>query len=102
MIIISYTKNSIQLSGHAGQAKKGKDIVCAGVSAIFFGSLNWFKTSDIKLIYDKKNNGVKLELINETKTNQQYIDLIVKQLKPLANDFKKYVKLSKGKQYEKN
>ena len=97
MIVISYTKNSIQLSGHACQAPKGKDIVCAGVSAIFFGSLSWFKAKDIKLIYNKKNNGVKLELINKTKTNQQYLGLIVKQLKPMAYDFKKYIKLSKGK-----
>ncbi|MBQ0045751.1 MAG: ribosomal-processing cysteine protease Prp [Mycoplasma sp.] len=97
MIVISYTKNSIQLSGHAGQAQKGKDIVCAGVSAIFFGSLTWFKAKDIRLNYNKKTNAVKLELVNKTKTNQSYIALIVKQLKPMAYDFKKYIKLSKGK-----
>lgn len=97
MIRISYTKNSIQLSGHACQAKKGKDIVCAGVSAIFFGALSWFNDKDIKLTYDKKNNGVKLELVNKTKTNQQYIALIVKQLKPMAYDFKKYITMKKGK-----
>lgn len=97
MIVISYTKNSIELSGHACQAKKGKDIVCAGVSAIFFSSLNWFKAKDINLNYDKKNHGVKLELVNKTKTNQEYLVLIVKQLKAVAKDFKQYIKISKGK-----
>ena len=97
MIIIKYNKNSIELSGHACQAKKGKDIVCAGVSAIFFGALNWFKEKDIQLVYSKKTNGIKLELRNKTKANQDYIALIVKQLKPMSYDFKQYIKLSKGK-----
>jgi uncharacterized protein YsxB (DUF464 family) len=39
MIIIKFTKTSISLSGHSNFAKKGSDIVYAGVSAIFFGSL---------------------------------------------------------------
>ncbi|MCQ3907527.1 MAG: ribosomal-processing cysteine protease Prp [Mycoplasmoidaceae bacterium] len=97
MIKITYTKNSISLTGHACQAPKGKDIVCAGISAIFFGSLSWFKAEDITLVYNKKVNGVKLELVNKSKQNQAYIALIVKQLTPMAYDFKKYIKLSKGK-----
>lgn len=96
MIAISYTKNSIEISGHACQAKKGKDIVCAAVSGIFFGALNWFNEEDIKLTCNKKTNDVKLELISKTKTNQEYIGLIVKQLQPIAYDYKKYIKLSKG------
>lgn len=96
MIVISYTKNSLELKGHACQAKKGKDIVCAAVSGIFFGALTWFKAKDIQLAYDKKHNGVKLELITKTKQNQEYLGLIVKQLKPLTHDFKQYVKIIKG------
>ena len=96
MINIKYTKNSLQLIGHACQAKKGQDVVCAGVSAIFFGAINWFNKKDIKLTYGKKSNGVKLELKKKTVANQEYLGLIVKQLKPIAHDFKQYVKISKG------
>lgn len=38
MIHITYDslKPSIRATGHAGYAEQGKDIVCAGVSALFF------------------------------------------------------------------
>lgn len=40
---VDYSKDRIQsftVSGHAQYAKKGQDIVCAGVTAVAFGSVN--------------------------------------------------------------
>ena len=34
MIEVTVRKNGIEMTGHAGQAEKGRDIVCAGASAI--------------------------------------------------------------------
>ncbi len=45
MICVDFAKNNetyrmIMVSGHAGYAEKGKDIVCAGVSAMLGAMLN--------------------------------------------------------------
>ena len=35
MIVVSVRKDGIEINGHAGYAEHGKDIVCAGVTALF-------------------------------------------------------------------
>ena len=40
MITVQKSKHSIQIVGHAGYAEEGKDIVCAGVSTLFFTMKN--------------------------------------------------------------
>lgn len=97
MIVIKYTNTSISISGHAGYGKKGKDIVCAGVSAIIFGAIEWFNPKDIELKQDKKHNAITLVIKNRKKENMMKLDLIIQQLKPITKQFKKYVKISKGK-----
>ena len=37
MIVVSVRKDGITVSGHAGYAETGKDIVCAGVTALVQG-----------------------------------------------------------------
>jgi len=97
MINVIYTKNSISIAGHACQAPKGQDIVCAGASAIFFGAaLSWFKKGDMKMTVDC-HNGLTLTLVNKSKANQEKIELMVKQLSQLSKNYKKYIKISKGK-----
>lgn len=41
MIEINVGAYGVAVDGHAGYAEKGKDIVCAGVSAITQSVLNW-------------------------------------------------------------
>ncbi len=95
MIIIKITKTSISLSGHSNFAKKGSDIVCAGVSAIFFGSLlSWFNKKDIKIHRSNKNNRIDLVLVNNNKFNLIKIALMVKQLKQLAKNYKNFIKIN--------
>ena len=96
MICIKYTNRSIKVTGHACYAKKGNDIVCAGVSAIIFGAIKWFKPQDIKLEQNKKDNSIKLTLKKCSKENMMLLDLIVKQLKPITTKYNKYIKISKG------
>lgn len=97
MIKVSYTKSSIKVSGHALYAQKGKDIVCAGVSAIIFGAVKWFDPKDIKLEQDKKNNSFKLTLKKCSKQNIALLDLIVKQLKPIEKHYSRYITINKGR-----
>lgn len=43
---------SIKVSGHAGTNVKGKDLVCAAVSAITFGALNAINDIDADFDYE--------------------------------------------------
>lgn len=53
MIIISRHENGIQIEGHAHYAEPGKDIVCAGVSALvqnLIQSIEELTTDQIKYV----------------------------------------------------
>ena len=95
MITIDYDKNSIVVTGHANYADNGKDIVCAGVSAIVMGAINWFNDEDIVLSIDNTRK-IELSLINKTKSNQEKINLILIQLKSIELKYKKNIKFKKG------
>ena len=56
MIKIKYTKDSLELTGHAGYADYGKDIVCASVSTLVVCSINNMKSID-KDSVDYKDDG---------------------------------------------
>ena len=40
MIVVSVRKDGVIISGHAGYAEAGKDIVCAGISALVINTVN--------------------------------------------------------------
>ena len=47
-----------QLSGHADFAKKGSDIVCAGASAVSFGTVNAIMSlTDVSLEIEQGKDG---------------------------------------------
>ena len=92
MIKITYSESSIKASGHANFDLKGKDIVCAGVSAIIMGAINWFKEEDIVLSIDGDNK-IELKLINKSKKNKQLIELVLIQLKSIELKYSKNIKL---------
>lgn len=51
MIKIKETDTSVEITGHAGYADKGKDIVCSAISALsqtFFESLDKLSVTEIK------------------------------------------------------
>lgn len=97
MIKITYTDDAIEVAGHAGFDQEGKDIVCAAVSAIIFGSVKWFKPKDVVVSQDNRKNKVKLQLKNCNKENMYKLDLIVQLFQPIAQKYKKYVKIQKGR-----
>lgn len=43
MIKVTVTCNKVIIKGHSGYAESGKDIVCAGVSALFYAFLGYLK-----------------------------------------------------------
>lgn len=43
MINICISNNKVTIKGHSGYAENGKDIVCSGVSALFFALCGYLK-----------------------------------------------------------
>lgn len=92
MIKIHFFENAICVNGHAQAEAFGKDIYCAGVSAIVLGALNWFKVKDVE--YHFESGSYYLKIINKNRQNLDKLELIKIQLKSLLNDkYKKYIKI---------
>jgi len=88
-----------QVSGHAGYASAGSDIVCAGVSAVAVGSVNAVeKLTGIMLKAEMRDGWLAAELPDgldperEQKV-QLLLEGMVAQLETIAEDYGKYVKI---------
>lgn len=99
-IKIIETQGLIEVKGHAMYADKGKDIVCAGISAITLGFVNYFenlalKEKELKLtnkeqfvtkVTVKKGEGAKVRIKYDTRSLSNV--LIVRQvLIPMYEQF---------------
>ena len=98
-IQINKTNNkysSLLVSGHSNYDEHGKDIVCAGVSAIVTGGLNALIIENKKKISYRVNDGyVNVDVLDIDDDKLQIImDVIVVQLKTIEEIYKKYVKIS--------
>ncbi|WP_031488934.1 ribosomal-processing cysteine protease Prp [Ureaplasma canigenitalium] len=89
MIEIKRQASSLIVKGHANQNQYGKDIVCAGVSAIVMGALNWFNEK-AKIIV---NDGYIEINVEDNESEKAYLDLIMIQLKAIEAIYKKYIKI---------
>lgn len=98
MIKIDIWSNAFIVDGHADYAPYGQDIVCAAVSAIIQGSLNWFDENDCNLIM--KDSYISLVCHSNLNENALYFELLSKQLKAINNKDHVSVKIHKGKYNE--
>lgn len=91
MIQIKAYKNALLLKGHANFSAYGTDIVCAGVSAIVIGALNWFDQTTTKIHIQ---DGDCFIFVLETDLKQQtYIEQIKIQLLAMVANYSSYVDL---------
>ncbi|MDC4182281.1 ribosomal-processing cysteine protease Prp [Mycoplasma bradburyae] len=93
MIDITFYASAIKISGHAFFDNHGRDIVCAGVSAIVFGGINYFKPEDVKVIKNQENNSIFLELLEVNIKNLTAINVIKTQLSVIASVYDKNIKI---------
>ena len=70
LIEVHITKNSLTVKGHAGYAERGKDIVCAAVSALVQGLMHSLNA----LTYDACEGYAKLEYDNLSEQGKLLID----------------------------
>ena len=87
MIHIDFYLDGFKISGHAKYATKGKDIVCAAISGICFGSINWFNKKDI-IIFESNEEKAELILkVNLTEKCPHFIKCIRYSLKKFPSNF---------------
>ena len=86
---------TLTVSGHANYAEYGKDIVCAGVSAVVTGGINALASNvkNIKIINEDNKLGV--EVINSNQEIQIILNTILIQLETIQKSYKKYIKIEK-------
>lgn len=89
MIKVKFYQNGLTATGHAYSDQYGHDLVCAGVSAIIMGALNWFNPQSTQIIID--NN--KIAIISHTEDISQYLLLIKQQLQAMLPQSTAYLSL---------
>lgn len=97
-IQINKTNNkysSLIVSGHSNYDEHGKDIVCAGVSAIVTGGLNALAIENKnKISYRVEDGYVNVDVLDIENNNlQKIMDVIIIQLKTIEESYKKYIKI---------
>ncbi|GAA5414416.1 ribosomal-processing cysteine protease Prp [Ureaplasma ceti] len=84
MIKIKFYKNGLVVSGHANYAPHGQDIVCAGVSAITMGAINWFVEEDVEIVVEE--GYLSLRLLHQSQANLYLLELLQTQLSALNHE----------------
>lgn len=91
-----YQKGNIvktEVKGHANFDDLGKDIVCAGVSAIVFGTLNAIDNlvdqKEVEL--NQTSNQIVIKVLNPTNNNQVILNTMLWQLKTIHNQYSKNI-----------
>ena len=100
MIKINIEKNnarivSLEVSGHSNYDEKGKDIVCAGVSAVVVGGINALINEDKHAInYECKEGYAKVLVKNIDNDNiNKILDVITTQLYTIEESYPKFIKI---------
>ena len=99
--ITVYTKNDLyigfKVSGHSGYAEEGKDIVCAGISALTINFINSVEEfMDDRFVVKTNEEDGMIDFIFEntpSKESQTLLDSLVFGLKNLEKDYKEFISL---------
>ncbi|WP_440112009.1 ribosomal-processing cysteine protease Prp [Paenibacillus sp. QZ-Y1] len=109
MIIVQVFRNDdgsierFSIKGHANFAKRGEDIVCAGVSAVTVGTVNSIETlTGIEMDTEMKNGFLSaslpvLEGDESSPKVQLLLESMVLMLTDIADSYGKYIKIEQVK-----
>lgn len=94
MIKVSINKNRIVITGHAGYADYGKDIVCASCSSIVITSINAaLRLENNSVIYKEEKNKLTIDINSNNQNVLLIIENMIAMLKELALTYKKNIKI---------
>ena len=94
MIAVSVRKDGIEISGHAGYAETGKDIVCAGVTALtqtLIKSLEHLTRDEIK--YKISPGRADIHCGNLSKEGKLLVDSFFIGVCQIADEFPDHVRI---------
>lgn len=98
MIKVVYNDNykNLKITGHAGYADKGKDIVCASASSIILSSINLAIEFNKSVKYTDDLN--KIEITNNTDDEnvKKVFSNMISCLEELEKQYPDNIKISKG------
>jgi uncharacterized protein YsxB (DUF464 family) len=99
-IMFDPSKLSLEVNGHAGYAEPGKDIVCAGISALVLALPAQFDHMGIKYKLDMDEQKGLLKVNARPSSQMRYIcytvfNTIYAGLVALAQHYPEYVKIKK-------
>jgi len=94
MITVVIKENKVVVSGHAGFAAYGRDIVCAACSSVIIACVNDMMTVNKEAIeYIDDNDTLSIEIIKEDELINKLFNNLKELLKGLANDYPKNIKI---------
>jgi uncharacterized protein len=86
----------MSISGHAEYALKGKDLVCAAVSAIGVGGLNTLDKFAKGTVNDEMSeNSIVINVITNDETQQNILKTMLCQLETVEYKYSKYIQITK-------
>ena len=91
MIKVKKSKNLILISGHAGMADYGKDIVCASVSSIVYTTINAIAKINDRAIEVKDDESMEIKVISNDEITSSLISNMMDLLKDLESDYPKNI-----------
>ena len=94
MIKVKINKNTIRITGHAGFATYGKDIVCASASSIVIACANDMFTVDKEAIsYDDNGEELVIQIIKEDELIRKLFNNLINLLSNLETDYPQNITL---------
>ena len=87
--------SSLEVSGHSNYDEKGKDIVCAGVSAIVVGGINSLLNEDKNAIQYECKEGYSKVFVKDIGNDNiaKILDVITTQLYTVEESYPKFIKI---------
>ena len=94
MIVVNVNEEKITLNGHAGYAEPGKDIVCAGVTALTQTLIQSIDDlTDDEIEYRISPGKVEIEYRNLSEKSKTLVDSFFVGICLIAEEFPEYVKV---------
>ena len=95
MIAVSVQKDGIYIAGHAGYADPGKDIVCAGVTALMRTLVKSIEDlTEDKIEYKISSGKVDIHYRNLSEKSKTLVDSFFVGVCMIANEYPEYVKIT--------
>jgi uncharacterized protein YsxB (DUF464 family) len=83
----------IVIKDHAGSGDKGHDLVCAAISAITNGTINFLLDQQKKCVIECQPAWIKIKVIKVDPELQLILETMIFQLKNLARNYRCFLRL---------